>query len=284
MHLQGKLFTVGTVVLVGVLSVVLPGHSQLTQGPSLDTQVYISDKYTSPNTRIRSLQNVSNPAFRAFISKTLEGLQGRFGRYAISPDSKAGLHFVRIAVASSGDRIPAQETSPGIPIDNACTIDSPWAKVAISSNPVPQVYGTFLWNERQILQDRALLEHITSEPSVPRQALPRSLFEQLAQEYANNEILRMPSERTATLSAESIPSDVLWLFRHSPQSTRGLFSSAAEGTMRQIAERAASFYAELGVALVNRCFHEPHARYEYKSIFDIQGLISPEGDIQDLPN
>src|SRR5687768_16316665 len=184
MQTHSRFTAAGAIGLVAVLLPVLSGHSQLTEEHSLDKQVYISDKYTSPNSRIQSLEDVSNPAFRAFISKVLEGIQGRFGHYAISPDRRAGLHFVRIALASSGDHIPSQENSAGIPADNACVIDSPWANIAISGNPVPQVYGTFFWNERQILQDQAVLANVTNESSAPRRALQRSLFEQLAQEYA----------------------------------------------------------------------------------------------------
>lgn len=188
--------------------------------------------------------------------------------------STQGLHFVRTAVANSGERVPVDETPADVPADGDCVLRSPWAEIAISIKPTPRIHGTFFWNERQLLQDRAVLANLTSVPSAPRQGLPRSLFEQLAQEYAKNEILRMPTERSPALSAERIPSDVLWLFRHSPQSTRGPFSSAAEGTMRQIAERAAGFYSELAVALVNRCLDEPRARYDYRSISDVGDVIS----------
>ncbi|MGY4197816.1 hypothetical protein [Bradyrhizobium sp. USDA 4520] len=269
-------------IVIALSIAAAPGNSQpLQPGNSQSAQVQIIDKYTSPNSAIQSLQGVSNPAFRAFVSKVLEHVQDRLGGHTITFDVNTGatagtLHFVRIAVVSSGDRIPANETAAAVPTENYCLLHSPWAEIAISGTQTPRISGTFFWNERQILQDQAILANLTDVPSAPREALPRSLFEQFAQEYANNEILGKPAEPSTVQRPQYIPADVLWLFRHSPQSTFGPFSTAADATMRKIAQRAAGFYAELVVGLVDQCLKFPAVRHEYNSILDVRGIIHPE--------
>jgi hypothetical protein len=242
----------------------------------------VSDVYTSPRSTIGSLSNVSNPAFRAFISRVLDNLQPKVGPHKIVPTKDIGpntssLHFVRIAVASSGDQVWSDGGVPAVSAEDGCVIQSPWIEVTVSVTPKPRVTGTVFWNERQVLQDQAILGDLTQVTSAPRHALPRSLFEQLAKQYADNEILRMPVEQGAAQSAERVPPDVLWLFRHSPQSTRGPFSAGAEGAMQEIAQRAAGFYAELAATLVNRCLDAPRARYTYAGIGDVSGIIPLSG-------
>ncbi len=64
----------------------------------------ISDDFTSPGDPARSIERVSDPAFRRFISTAMGelGSEASVQPTATSPD----LRFVRIALAASGEEVP----------------------------------------------------------------------------------------------------------------------------------------------------------------------------------
>jgi hypothetical protein len=139
------------------------------------------------------------------------------------------------------------------------------------SNRPRRISGVIFWNERQILQDQALLSNNTKQGGAPRSALPRDEFERLADYYAEYNFRPGPGDQRK--STQQIPADLLWLFRRSPQSTRGPFSVAAQSTMQEIAKSEAAYYSKLTLALLDQCLKQPGERIRYDSIREAGRLV-----------
>ncbi|TFH84737.1 hypothetical protein EQG41_20820 [Billgrantia azerbaijanica] len=223
-----------------------------------------------------SVDEIADVHFRAFV-RTVTGhisswLTGAcVDRERCSEASR--LHFVRLPLASSGDEpigaVPALEAWPS----DTCRVSSPWIDLAIQRTPSPQVRGVVRWNERQLLLDQAVIAGLRNPLDTPPEPLTGSEFERLAQEYADAEILRQPLAQPVE---ERIPPDLLWLFRHSWQSTRGPFAGMARGAMRAAVERGAEGYTQLVVALIDHCLASEGGRHQYTSVRDVANLFSVE--------
>jgi hypothetical protein len=105
--------------------------------------------------------------------------------------------------------------------------------------------------------------------------LPNSLFRQYAQEYASAEIPHSPEKSEVNLS-ERIPKDILWLFRHAWQSTRGPFSNIARSAMKATLEKSGNGYTRLVMTLFDQCFACQVAERRYTSILDVHDVIPIE--------
>lgn len=233
--------------------------------------VQISDEFTSPKSPPQSVEAVANAPFRTFIDATL----GSLNRSAKFGDGKARPHlrFVRIALASSGDESPPVPIHRGEEAPGACIVKSPWVEAVVSPE-TGAIDGTAYWSERQVLLDRAQLGGSGHLPWAPREALAADRYSAFAQAYADSEIMRKPG--APSLADAGLPPEVLWLFRHSPQSTRGPFEASAQGAMQRIAEASAATYGELVAVLLARCFETPKARYEYDNINEVRDAIDLE--------
>jgi hypothetical protein len=238
-------------------------------------RVQVIDRETSPRSKLLSLKRVTQPGFKDFVGEILAGIERRIGNYTLvsSPGAPSGLldvRIVRVPLITSGDRL-SHEGDGAVPsASGACSLRSPWMNVSVSNHP-RRISGVIFWNERQILQDQALLSGTTKEGAAPRSALPRDEFERLADYYAEYNIRHTPgAQRKGT---QQIPADLLWLFRRSPQSTRGPFSVGAQSTMQEIAKSEAAYYAKLTLVLLDQCLQRPGERIRYDSIRDVSRSV-----------
>ena len=244
--------------------------------------IRILDESVKPGTEIVSADRIDDPSYRTFVSSIIGHLSSQLAASGLCPDEKgeattSELYFVRRPLVTSGEEalspLPSRDAWP----TSGCRIVSPWVEFAVERTPAPQIRGIFLWSERQMLHDQAVLAGARIVPAEPPAPLRRSTFERLAQDYADSEIRRMPaSPATVQPLTDRIPPDLLWLFRHSWQSTRGPFSGAASGALRVAVERVAGSYTEIVLALIDRCFASGAFSHRYNSILDIADVISLE--------
>lgn len=182
------------------------------------------------------------------------------------------LYFVHQPLVTSGDQsltpAPTLTSSPA----SECRISSPWIDLSIDRLSAPRIQAVVRWSERQLLVDQAVLAGAQNASGTAPEPLTRSEFERLAQDYAISEILGAPGVQTDSLSKE-IPADLLWLFRHSWQSTRGPFSGIALSSMDAALKRGGENYGKIVIALINRCFTSDVKSLQYVSILDVLGDV-----------
>jgi hypothetical protein len=115
----------------------------------------------------------------------------------------------------------------------------------------------FLWNERQFLLDQALMSGIRAPPNNPLVPIDDRIFRQFVQDYTDSVLLARSSEaRLATQASISkhLPPEILWLFRHVWQTTRGPFSTMVASALRSTIKQAESGYIDLTKTLVDQFF------------------------------
>jgi hypothetical protein len=235
----------------------------------------------SVTSEVRSIKAVNDPYFKSFITSITDYISAKFSGAGSCKDNSGEepmnrLIFVRLPLVTSGDE--PIKPPPGLPTSRSnitCRLDSPWVQLAIRRSSSPIIDAVFVWNERQFLLDQVLLSG--QRPSLTQPLIPLSnrLFQQYAADYAGSEIMRSPSgENPQPSISKRIPADVLWLFRHSWQSTRGPFSNIAQSAMRKTVEQSANGYTNLTKTLVDQCFTSGKTEIRYKNVLDLQQIFS----------
>lgn len=238
----------------------------------------IDDSVTS---EVRSIKAVNDPYFKSFITSLTNYISSKFSGAGSCQDNSGEepmnqLIFVRLPLVTSGNDplAPPPELDTSLP-NITCRLDSPWLKLVIRHSHRPLIQGVFLWNERQFLGDQALLSNKNLSFNSPLVPLSNRLFQQYAADYADSEILRLPSSKSNI--TERIPFDVLWLFRNSPQTTFIPFSDAARSSMNTILKRATENYINLTQKLFDQCFASTQkVDQRYETVLDLRNTISLE--------
>ncbi|MCE2718531.1 MAG: hypothetical protein ACK6A9_17435 [Dolichospermum sp.] len=288
-HFLGKLkaklryvVTIGLSVLTVFVIYKVFRTTQATEAWMCNSNGYtiriIDDSVTS---EVRSIKAVNDPYFNSFITSLTDYISAKFSGAGSCKDNSGEepinrLIFVRLPLVTSGNDplAPSPELDTSLP-EITCHLDSPWLKLVIRHSHPPLIQGVFLWNERQFLWDQVLLSG--QRPSLTQPLIPLSnrLFQQYAADYAGSEIMRSPSgENPQPSISKRIPADVLWLFRHSWQSTRGPFSNIAQSAMRKTVEQSANGYTNLTKTLVDQCFTSGKTEIRYKNVLDLQQIFS----------
>jgi hypothetical protein len=225
----------------------------------------------------RTAPSVTDSDFRQFVTSVSDYVLYKNGGAPLlqvksddNPDIK--LLFVRRTLLRADDApiLPASVLNPPH-VDGARRLDSPWVKMTISPPPNCAVRATFVWSERQILLDQALMSGARGWPNEPVVPIAGRVFAQFAEDYTNSIIL-VPSLAGLAGVSRRIPPDVLWLFRHAPQSTRGPFSGIVIAALRGIIERASPDYTNLTMAVIDRGLASEKTEERYPSVVDVEGL------------
>ncbi len=138
------------------------------------------------------------------------------GAAEAEPVRRITFHATPMISAESGP------VATGTPVESGeRAVDTPWLVMSVSSSGGTCACNwTVNWNERQFLIEAADIEQ--AFPSPPP-SLSQAEFDAYAKIYADAEILKTGSAG----AMRTIPPDMLWLFRQTPQSTRGPFGNAA---------------------------------------------------------
>lgn len=238
----------------------------------------IADPATSPRTAIQSQRQISNAAFREFVTTaesllTDQGIDVRFSGEPLQSEELGSIHFFRLPIANSGAVPISVPTFTSHSDTGRCEVRSPWVEVSSKDNGLGriEIRAKFYWNERQILYDQAILSGMMPALLTPTASLGRHTYKEWADTYARNVIQGGSGTSDAELLANGLPLDLLWLFRHSPQSTRGPFSDIAIGYGTAALERVPGFYANLAVRVATLCFQKSKLR---RDIGDIREALT----------
>lgn len=231
-----------------------------------------------------SIESVSDPSFRFFITSVKEHLLSEFEKSLsqgqISDDEvKINLVFIRLALTMPKDKsIPTLDTSKSLKFSDARLVDSPWLK--ISSFPKSSTLcGVFLWNERQLLIDQALMSGSTL--SDVKSSIPFSgrQLDRFVRDYTKSVLLApSPEDRSVAQNEISrrLPAEVLWLFRHAWQSTLAPFATEVDHALRTTVQMSTDGYINLSKVLIDQFFASKTTENRYESIFDLKKLIDLE--------
>ena len=240
--------------VVGMLAIAISGGAPPVAVSGMVNGLNVVDVASGSIANLSNSRQIPNPALRRFV----EGLQDGLSRHGIRTriGGPGGVRITRIPMVSSGEKTVAIAQMPASsapsPTAGSCLVISPWADLAVSNNG-RRISGAIYWNERQLMQDRAVLRGTTEVGVAPQTSLPRSTFERHARTYAA-QVIGNPNQATdRALLAKGIPADLLTLFRSASQSTRGRFSNGADGAMRKAAATLAPYYANLAVSLIRAC-------------------------------
>jgi hypothetical protein len=156
-------------------------------------------------------------------------------------------------------------------------LDSPWVKLTFNRSSMLVVRAVFLWNERQFLLDQALISGIRAPPTNPLVPIDDRIFRQFVQDYTDSVLLAPSSEARSVAQAsisKRLPPEILWLFRHAWQSTRGPFFEVVDSALKSAVERAASGYTDLTKTLVDQFFTSEKTEIRYESVLDLKDLFT----------
>jgi hypothetical protein len=228
------------------------------------------DHATSPGTVMDNPGDLSNTAFRAFVSGVMKDLPARLAHIGACPTSgrqPATIDFVRVPLVTSGNAAfpPLPDLPPDAPA--GCRIVSPWLRLAISEGSLTAI---FVLNERQIAADKALLAEPDASVAGSLPPFTQSEFERLAQLYAD---LAITGTADAATLRTHIPVELLWLFRRAPQTTMFPFADGARAAINDLSLASAPFYVTLTRSLVDSCPNEAGLGREYLSIIDTAGTV-----------
>lgn len=226
----------------------------------------VADPATSPLTAIGSLEDVANDAMRAFVERAAAEAAALGVSIEIGPEADAGLTFRRVALVGEAPPAPA----PAKPC-----IRSPWGEIVGGAEGEP-ISGSFVFSERQILQDQAFLASMTTAGAAPP-PLSGEEFARHAEAYARLAIGVRPGPTDEDLLAEGLPPDLLRLFRAAPQSTRGPFAGGARSAMARLAEDVAPFYAALAARILERCLNGAKGENVFVDIKEATEALGLEG-------
>lgn len=244
--------------------------------------IQIIDQSVTRLSEVPSVEAVSDPNLRSYITSVTDNVLSKFkGMKRCQENSNdepmINLVFVRLPLVMSENRPIAPPPSLNAPqSDVTCRLDSPWAKLAIRRSTTPLVRAVFIWNERQFLLDQALMSDARASPTQPLLPIDDRIFGQYVKDYTDSVLLaESPEARSAAQASISkrLPPEVLWLFRHAWQSTRGPFSTMAESALRSTVQRAAIGYTDLTKTLIDQCFASAKTEVRYKSVLDLKNVF-----------
>jgi hypothetical protein len=211
-----------------------------------------------------------------YVSAKIDKIAQCYGDLKSFPEVK--LFFVyRPLVASTSAPIGTPFNLKRTQSNGTRHLESPWVKFIFSRSPMLVVRVVFVWNERQFLLDQALMSGIRAPPNNPLVPIDDRIFGQLVQDYTNSVLLApSPEARLAVQASISkrVSPEILWLFRHAWQTTRGLFSTMVTSALRSTIKQAASGYTDLTKALVDQFFASETTEIRYESVLDLKELFT----------
>jgi hypothetical protein len=249
----------------------------------MQTSIQIIDESGGRRLSGTSVGTLEDSPFKNYVSTISKHVSAKIDEMAqchgdlkSSPEIK--LFFVyRPLVASASAPIGTPFNLERTQSNGTKHLDSPWVKLTFSRSPMFVVRAVFVWNERQFLLDQALMSGIRAPPNNPLVPIDDRIFGQFVQDYTDS-VLFAPSPEARSAAQTSIskrlPPEILWLFRHAWQTTRGPFSTIVASTLRFTIKHAASGYTDLTKTLVDQFFASETTEIRYESVLDLKDLFT----------
>jgi hypothetical protein len=249
----------------------------------MQTSIQIIDESGGRQLSGTSVATLEDSPFKNYVTTISKHLSAKIDEMAqchgdlkSSPEIK--LFFVyRPLVASTSAPIGTPFNLERTQSNSTRHLDSPWVKLTFSRSPMLVVRAVFVWNERQFLLDQALMSGIRAPPNNSLVPIDDRIFEQFVQDYTDSVLLApSPEARPAAQASISkrLPPEILWLFRHAWQTTRGPFSTMVASTLRSTIKQAASGYTDLTKTLVDQFFASETTEMRYESVLDLKELFT----------
>jgi hypothetical protein len=275
--------TVAITFVVLLLIIVLTMKSTYSKQScqNIQTSIQIIDESGGRRLSGTSVATLEDSHFKNYVTTISKHVSAKIDKIAqchgdlkSSPEVK--LFFVyRPLVASTSAPMGTPFNLERTQSNDTRHLDSPWVKLTFSRSPMFVVRAVFVWNERQFLLDQALMSGIRASPTKPLVPIDDRIFGQFVQDYTDSVLLASsPEARSAAQASISkrLPPEILWLFHHAWQSTRGPFSTIVDSALRSTVERAASGYTDLTKTLVDQFFTSAKTESRYESVLDLKDL------------
>jgi hypothetical protein len=277
--------TIAIIFIALLLINVLAMKSTYSKQPcqKVQTSIQIIDESDGRRLSGTSVATLEDSPFKNYVTTISKHVSAKIDKIAqchgdlkSSPEVK--LFFVyRPLVASTSAPIGTPFNLERTQFNDTTHLDSPWVKLTFSRSPMLVVRAVFVWNERQFLLDQALMSGIRAPPTNSLVPIDDRLFGQFVQDYTDSVLLApSPEARSAAQASISkrLPPEILWLFRHAWQSTRGPFFEAVDSALISAVERAASGYTDLTKTLVDQFFTSEKTEIRYESVLDLKDLFT----------
>jgi hypothetical protein len=217
-----------------------------------------------------------DPRFRQFVAAISEHVLTRLGGAARASKTSADkadirLLFIRrpIVTADRASIVPASLLV--LPrVHGERRLDSPWMSVTLSPPPGCRARAIFVWSERQLLLDQALLSGASTWPKEPLAPIQRPAFEKLKAAYQEFALsASSPGSIELHALADRIPADVLWLFRQSWPSRPGS-PDFSDARLQAIIARASAGHIIFAKGVLDRVFNAAKDEQLLESVFDLR--------------
>lgn len=200
---------------------------------------------------------VSHPHFDRLVTRFAEHVAGLSVRTGCGKDgdgfSNARLTFVYRPMEKHNAGPVFVRRTPIAAHAEGCSIDSPWL-IASIDRAKRRLDAVVMWNERQFILDQAVLAGTATGTEELPEPLAQDRFEAHANDYAENVILGAgPKDAAIDELSRRVPKDLVWLFRQSPQSTRGPFLGFVRETREEVIGELADGFGNLVTGLLDRC-------------------------------
>ncbi len=277
--------TVAIIFVASLLIIVLTMKSTYSKQScqNMQTLIQIIDESGGRQLSGTSVATLEDSPFKNYVTTISKHVSAKIDEMAqchgdlkSSPEIK--LFFVyRPLVASTSAPIGATFNLDRTQSNGIRHLESPWVKLTFSRSPLLVVRAVFVWNERQFLLDQALMSGIRAPPNNPLVPIDDRIFGQFVQDYTDSVLLAPSSE--ARLAAQAsiskrLPPEILWLFRHAWQTTRGSFSTMVTSALRSTIKQAASKYTDLTKILIDQFFASETTEIRYESVLDLKDLFT----------
>lgn len=218
------------------------------------------------------LETLEDSPFKHFVADVIQHLA------AVASSGDAELVFVHQPLTQTDcGSVAADFDADEKQTSGTSRLESPWVKLVLQGPANRLVCARFVWNERQFLLDQALLSGARGRHDTPLTPLSDRVFRQHAEDYARTVLgARSPEavpEAVAAVS-ERIPPDLLWLFQHAWQSTRGPFVAFARSALKETITRAGPAYCAFVKALVDRRLASADAGQRFESVLDLADVVA----------
>jgi hypothetical protein len=136
----------------------------------------------------------------------------------------------------------------------------------------PRFKARFIWNERQVLFDQAVLAGVAADSAVS-EPVSNKAFGEMYSMYSREEVGGLLPPKGAQPIEQRIPPDLFWLFRKSVWMDLVPFSGPGEAAVSGF-RQAASKQVMLTRELISLCLLPFTRQHVFRSIRDTSGIVA----------
>jgi hypothetical protein len=261
--------------LIGVLVVAGPAAAETVkcQKRAIEAEIIVHERNGAVSVIGTGELAALDVSFRAFVTEVLDQLPALLERAGLcTADAEPVMQVQFVHVPLVADAFIPHAFATEAPQEVACRVTSPWVYVSDVSDRKPRLRARFIWNERQVLFDQAVLSGAAADP-LPLEPIDSAAFGRFATVYANEEISgKSPPMDALPISSRILP-DLLWLFRVSFQTTRGPFGGIASRELTKVLKQTAPRQGLLALGLVQQCIEGLARQSDFNTIWDMGGTV-----------